>query len=165
MPLKVLKCPSCGGRVSEYEPNKWACLEPKCGARVIYELPPTRTEIHTESLHRAEIHHYQHSEKDLEGSFECSACGGHFPSKTIHFPCKGCNRQRTCRTCYDHSQQCSACVIKIDKAKRAAESREAARRRDAAFFRTLGNIIKTIVLLPFYIPYGLVFLLSCGKCR
>ena len=37
MPVELLACPKCGGRGSEYEPNKWACL--KCGQRFIYTPP------------------------------------------------------------------------------------------------------------------------------
>ena len=37
MPVELIVCPSCGGRGSQYDNNKWACL--KCGYKFIYTPP------------------------------------------------------------------------------------------------------------------------------
>jgi hypothetical protein len=68
MPVQLMTCPSCGGKeATEYDENKWQCLNPRCGAKFIYTIQ--------------------------KATFTCSGCGGIFPM--LHCPqyrCAGCGK-------------------------------------------------------------------------
>ena len=91
MPVQPMMCPRCGKEATEYDENKWQCLNPRCGAKFIYESPPetSRQEISITNT--------------IQGAtFTCNGCGGIFPM--LHFPQYRCAR---CGKTY-----CSECKSK-----------------------------------------------------
>jgi hypothetical protein len=79
MPVQPMMCPRCGKEATEYDENKWQCLNPRCGAKFIYESPPetSRKEISiTKTIQVA--------------TFTCRGCGGIFPM--LQYPQYQCAR-------------------------------------------------------------------------
>ena len=75
MPIQPMTCPRCGRPASEYDENKWRCLN--CGAKFIYEAPPT-----------TETHEYRFVQTVDSPTFTCPSCGGSFPKQTYaQIPC------------------------------------------------------------------------------
>ena len=88
MPVQPMMCPRCGKEATEYDESKWQCLNPRCGAKFIYESPPeiSRQEISITNTIQA-------------ATFACSGCGGIFP--VLQFPQYLCTRcgETCCSEC------------------------------------------------------------------
>lgn len=99
MPVQSMNCPKCGGRASEYAPNKWQCL--KCQSRFIYEPPPEDPVPDEYVVHKLD-----------SDRFRCSSCGGTFSELAFaKYHCKACGAV-ICNGCAFPCRDCSAVVCR-----------------------------------------------------
>jgi len=96
MPVQVMNCPKCGRPASEYSPDKWQCMNAKCGIRFIYE-PPTQGNATRQKEYTLIVGAGQGAGQGdgQDGAavvfFRCASCGGEF-NKALNpeFRCRSC---------------------------------------------------------------------------
>jgi DNA-directed RNA polymerase subunit RPC12/RpoP len=97
--IQPMTCPTCGKKASEYEPNKWQCVD--CGRRFVYEPPR-----HPDQYVRIE----QVSKFDDSSFFVCAHCGGKFPRHShAEFVCKRCGKTFCQEHINKNTRRCKPC--------------------------------------------------------
>jgi len=81
MSIVDMRCPRCGRQATEYEENKWRCLN--CNTKFIYEGPVQPNNYNLEE-------HVHIIDEDTH-FFTCAVCGGTFPkTNTPMYRCRKC---------------------------------------------------------------------------
>ena len=125
MGIQSMSCPRCGNRATEYDENKWKCLD--CGTKFIYEPPPG---VQPPPKIDVVLQQFDIQNMPKEGLiYKCKGfCG--LNCSTLTKPAQNCPvcGAPVCSECYTKTQRgaCKECTDRInheaaEKARKEAE--------------------------------------------
>jgi DNA-directed RNA polymerase subunit RPC12/RpoP len=119
MPIQDMRCPRCGKPASEYDANKWQCLN--CNTKFVYEPPPKEAPTKVDVTNTYQVDSI--SKENL--IYKCGTCG--MSRSSLNSPEQRCNKcgEIVCTECYTPNEKmCGPCYVEN---KRIRDKRERVR--------------------------------------